>query len=637
MKRILLVGNGAREHVIAAKLHASRHKVKLYAFASSVNPGIKTLAYDNYVGNLKDNQEVVSYAKEQGVDWAMIGPEAPLAQGVVDALERVGIPSFGPSQALAQIETSKSFTRNLLTEYNIPACPQYKALTSMDGVREWIKQLQGEFVIKPDGLTGGKGVKVQGDHFQTIDEGLKLTEEVLKNDGKVIIEEKLIGQEFSLMSICDGEHLLHLPAVQDHKRAYAGDQGPNTGGMGSYSSADLSLPFLTPEDIDRARSINEATIKALKDRFGRGYKGVLYGGFIAVKDGVKLIEYNARFGDPEAMNVLPVLKTDFVDICEVAVHGSLNEIQVKFEQLSTVCKYVVPEGYPANPVKNEKVDVSQVDKDKVQVFYAAVDQRSDGLYMTGSRAVALVGKHKDIYEAERIVEEEIQKIQGPIFHRQDVGVKELIEAREEIMKRLRGSRRINLAVFASTHGTDLQAIIDANKAGQLDYVDLKFVLSNKKDCYALERARKAGLKTIFIDPKGKTRDRYDEECLKVCRQHNIDLIVLIGYMRIISPVLIRSYRNKIMNIHPSLLPQYPGMDMEVHRAVIENQEKESGCTLHFVDDGVDTGPIILQEKLTIDENETPESLKKKVQAKEKEVILRGIRMFAEGTIQLKSV
>ena len=189
---------------------------------------------------------------------------------------------------------------------------------------------------------------------------------------------------------------------------------------------------------------------------------------------------------------------------------------------------------------------------------------------------------------------------------------------------------INLAVFASTRGTDLQAIINAKQKGELDNVCLKFVLSDKKNCYALERARKAGFKTIFVNPQGKTRGSFDKECLKICQEHNIDLILLIGYMRIVTPVLIEPFRNRIYNIHPSLLPKYPGMDLDVHLEVLKNNEKETGCTLHIVSEEVDRGPIIMQAKVPIEKNDTPKTLKEKVQTKEQEVILKGIKIFAKN-------
>ncbi|MCX6785745.1 MAG: phosphoribosylglycinamide formyltransferase [Candidatus Komeilibacteria bacterium] len=189
--------------------------------------------------------------------------------------------------------------------------------------------------------------------------------------------------------------------------------------------------------------------------------------------------------------------------------------------------------------------------------------------------------------------------------------------------------KLNLAVFASTKGTDLQAIIEARQKEELANVDLKFVLSDKKDCYALERARLNGVKTYFIDPKNKQREEFDGECLKICQAEQIDLILLIGYMRIITKVLIEPYQNKIINIHPSLLPKYPGMDLDVHAEVLKNQEKQTGCTLHYVTEDLDAGPIILQEKVSISENETPETLKTKVQAKEQEVISQYLRLLTE--------
>jgi len=193
--------------------------------------------------------------------------------------------------------------------------------------------------------------------------------------------------------------------------------------------------------------------------------------------------------------------------------------------------------------------------------------------------------------------------------------------------------KINLAVFASTKGTDLQVILDGIRDGSLDFIDLKFVLSNRQDCYALERARQAGFKTIFIDPKGKTREEFDEECLRICQEQDVDLILLIGYMRIITPVLVKAYTGKIWNIHPSLLPKYPGMDTDVHQAVLDNHEAETGCTLHIVDEGVDTGPIILQEKITVARDDTVDTLKTKVQELEQGVILRGLRMFFDGKLK----
>lgn len=433
----LVIGSGAREHAIARALHRSPQKINIYCFASSINPGIENIAVEIKVGEIANPDLVKEYSKKISADLAIVGPEAPLAKGVTDALWEMGVPVVGPTKNLACIETSKAFARNLLTEYKIPACPKYKVFSSMDGVLDFLKELGDKYVVKYDGLAGGKGVKVAGDHLHSHTDAIAYCEELIDAGGKFIVEEKLIGQEFSLMSFCDGEHLKHMPAVQDHKRAYAGDTGPNTGGMGTYSDADHGLPFLTAADIQNAHEINEATARALKDKFNQGYKGILYGGFIATATGVKLIEYNARFGDPEVMNVLPLLETDFLEICLGIVEGNLNEKQVSFKRLATVCKYAVPEGYPETPVLGQPINVSNV-KNPENLFYASVEVKEGQLIETGSRTVAVVGMAHTIAEAEKTAEKEISAVKGPLFHRSDIGTEVLIQKRIKQMQDLRG-------------------------------------------------------------------------------------------------------------------------------------------------------------------------------------------------------
>ena len=428
--KILLIGNGAREHAIAYKLKENP-KVKLYNFASDNNPGLLNLAEEVKIGKVTDINQIISYLQLIKPDFVWIGPEAPLAVGIVDELAKKNISSIGPTKELARLETSKSFARDLLLRNKILAYPQFKVFNSSEGLKEFVEKLD-QFVVKPDGLTSGKGVRVQGDHFQDPAEGIVYAQEMIKKDGRVVIEEKLIGQEFSLMSFVDGKNLAHMPLVQDHKRAYANDKGPNTGGMGSYSDADHFLPFLEKNDIKIAQEINEKIIKILP-----GYKGILYGGFIAVKDGVKLIEYNVRFADPESMNILAILKTDLSEISQRIIDGTLDKIKIEFEKMATVCKYVVPEGYPENSVKDKAIDVSGVDQNKVQLFYASIDKKNDTLYLKGSRAIALVAKADTLEEAEKIVQKEIVKIKGPVFFREDIGTRALIDKRVKMMEKIR--------------------------------------------------------------------------------------------------------------------------------------------------------------------------------------------------------
>ena len=434
--KILLIGSGAREHAIVKALDRSSHEKEIYCLASNRNPGISDLCDKFIVGDINDSYFVLDYAKEVGASLAIVGPENPLAQGVSDCLWDAGVKTVGPKKDLAQLETSKAFTRDLLKAYNIPGSPKYQTFDSMNGVMEFLNELGENYVVKYDGLAGGKGVKVAGDHLHSHDEALAYCKNMVDDGSDFVIEEKFVGQEFSLMSFCDGDNLKHMPAVQDHKRAYEGDEGPNTGGMGTYSDVNHGLPFLTDGDIAKAHAINTATAKALKDKFGEEYKGILYGGFMITSNGVKLIEYNARFGDPEAMNVLSLLESDFIDICIGIVNGTLDQVDVRFSNKATVCKYAVPEGYPDSPVKGEPIDVSGISNPD-GLFYASVDIQNGQLVEAGSRTVAVVGMADTISDAEKLAENEVSSIKGPLFHRTDIGTDIIIQKRIDHINSLR--------------------------------------------------------------------------------------------------------------------------------------------------------------------------------------------------------
>ena len=436
VNKILVIGSGAREHAIVRALDRSHTEKEIFCLAANMNPGIAELCNELLIGNFNDSELVVSYANQIGATLAIIGPENPLAKGIADVLWANDIKVVGPKRNLAQLETSKAFTRNLLREYKIPGGPQYQTFNSLSGVTEFLKVLGENYVVKYDGLAGGKGVRVSGEHLHSHSEALAYCQELTDKDSEFVIEEKFIGEEFSLMSFCDGDTLKHMPAVQDHKRAYEGDTGPNTGGMGTYSDANHSLPFLTEDDIAEAHQINIQTAKAVKDKFGEGYQGILYGGFMATESGVKLIEYNARFGDPEAMNVLSLLESDFIEICNSIVGGTLKNVDIKFQNKATVCKYAVPEGYPYNPVKDEQIDISKI-KNPDGLFYASVDIQNGKLVEAGSRTVAVVGMANSISNAEKIAEKEMSVIAGPLFHRSDIGTDMVIQKRINHMKAIR--------------------------------------------------------------------------------------------------------------------------------------------------------------------------------------------------------
>lgn len=440
MVNVLIIGHGAREHVIAETLVNSG--ANLWAFMSFKNAGLEDLSQ----GKLKihsetDFKEIISYSKQKNVDFVLVGPEAPLVVGIVDALEKSGIPCVGPKIEAAQIEGSKIFMRKLLDQYKLTSNIKSKRFNTLKGLEGYLDQVGDKnIVVKPDGLTGGKGVKVYGDHLFSRNDILTYCKELISKKSSFLIEEKCEGEEFTLQTFCDGKTVIGSPLVQDHKRAYEDDKGPNTGGMGSYSIEDQLMPFITKEDVDLALNDMKQVVSAIKKETGVEYKGFLYGQFMKTKSGIKLIEYNARLGDPEAMNILPLLKTNFIDICYGIIEGNLK-LNIKFENQATVCKYLAPEGYPTSPLKDQLI---QVDKGKIEelgakYYYASVYRREGKIYTTTSRAMGVLGIADSLELAERIAEKGVGCVSGKLFHRKDVGTKELLKNRINHMESILNS------------------------------------------------------------------------------------------------------------------------------------------------------------------------------------------------------
>lgn len=439
--KVLVVGGGGREHAIVKALQRSGPDV--YAVMGNQNPGIRRAAKEALVNDVTDVPTVVAWAKARGVDLAVVGPEAPLAAGIVDALEAAGIPTVGPDREAAQLETSKEFTRDLMRDRKIPGLIDYWAFDRIEDFRAWLNDCDFEFVIKPIGLTGGKGVKVWGDHFRSKGEAEAYAEDILSKriggQARFLVEEKAVGEEFSLQALCDGTRLLPTPLAQDHKRAYENDEGPNTGGMGSYSDADHLLPFLTRKDYDAALDTMRATVDAMQKR-GTPFKGVLYGGFIATRDGVRLLEYNVRFADPECMNVLPLLEDDFLDLCGWLVDENLP-MATRFSRKATVCKYVVPPGYGTKPKAGVRLEVDEagIAKAGAELFWASVDERPEGIFTTTSRALAVVGIADSLAKAEAASEAGLRHVKGEYYVRHDIGTAKAIQRKAEWMRKLRAT------------------------------------------------------------------------------------------------------------------------------------------------------------------------------------------------------
>ena len=433
-EKFLVVGGGAREHAIARAL--KRGGGRIYSVMKNRNPGIARIAEEAIIAKETDISTIVEWAKDR-VDIAFIGPEAPLEAGLVDALEEAGVPAVGPKKSAARIETSKEYMRSLMKRHGIPGNLRFSVVDDLNGAESALSDFD-EYVIKPIGLTGGKGARVSGEHLKNRQEALDYLKRILEGygGGKAIIEERLEGEEFTLQAFSDGNGLVPMPLVQDHKRAYEGDTGPNTGGMGSYSMPDHRLPFITENEYERAVDIMKRTADAMR-KDGNPYRGILYGQFMLTGEGPKIIEYNARFGDPEAMNVLSLLKTPLTDISWKIVEGGLANAE--FSKRATVCKYVVPQGYGVKSKADTPVYVDEraINREGAEVFYASVNERDGKIYTTGSRTLAVLGIGDSVEDAEVLAERALSHVEGEVFSRHDIGKKQAIERKIRHMESLR--------------------------------------------------------------------------------------------------------------------------------------------------------------------------------------------------------
>ena len=426
--KVLVVGGGGREHAITRALSCNSD-VRIFSVMAQKNPGIVRLVERALLERETNIPEIVRFATENGLDAAIIGPEAPLEAGIVDRLEAAGIPCVGPTRAAARIETDKAYCRRLMERHGIAGCPNYQVCHDPEEAGRFIAGYDGDLAIKPIGLTGGKGVRIMGEH---VDKAGAI-EYVREIGGDVVLEERLLGEEFTLQAFVDGEHLVPMPLVQDHKRAYEGDVGPNTGGMGSYSLPDHMLPFVTRSDYERALQIMRDTVAAMQAE-GAPYRGILYGQFMNTREGPKVIEFNARFGDPEAMNVLSLLESDFSEIICHIVQGDLAPSDVRFAHKATVCKYLVPEGYPEAPVAHQPLTLG--DYGDALLYYANVEEEDGTLYTRTSRTLAFVGRGETLEEAEAIAEKAASAVAGRVFHRKDIGTREVLEKRCQHMEEI---------------------------------------------------------------------------------------------------------------------------------------------------------------------------------------------------------
>ena len=429
-QRVLLIGGGAREHALGEAL-CKTSRTELFVFAHNLNPGLEQIASEFKVGDEKNAALIVEWARSCRIDFAVIGLEDPLAVGVPDALEGAGIPTVGPVRAAARLETSKLFLRELMERHQIDGEVAYRFVTNEAELETYLRQSGHLFALKPVGLTAGKGVKVMGVQLHSLDDAIAYGKEVIRTSiggvAGVLLEERLEGAEFTLQAFVDGNTVAPMPLVKDYKLSEEGDTGENTGSMGSYSQANGSLDFVGSADRTRAVRILEAVVAALRSEKTR-YKGIIYGQFMKTRAGVKLIEINARFGDPEAINVLSLLDTDFVDICSAILDGGLSKLPIQFARKATVCKYLTPPDYPKAPKENAPIswDLPKIRKLGVQVLFAKVRFRMESISRLPHVRSRCLEWRIPFEKAHLQVEAALAFVHGEYHMRHDIGTQGLI-------------------------------------------------------------------------------------------------------------------------------------------------------------------------------------------------------------------
>jgi len=388
---ILVIGSGGREHALFWKLSESPQADRIYAIPG--NPGMGELI-DIPV---TDNAAILHFAREKEIGLVVVGPEVPLMNGLVDELEAAGIPAFGPRANAAEIEGSKSFAKDLMKKYGIPTA-RYEVFTEAEPARAYIRREGAPIVVKADGLAAGKGVIVAMTEQEALDAVDAIMEDNSFGDAgaRVVIEEFMEGEEASLLAFTDGKVIRPMISAQDHKRAFDGDKGPNTGGMGTYAPAPVMTPTMTERAVEE---ILKPTIAAM-EKEGRIYRGCLYLGLMITDDGPKVVEFNARFGDPETQVVLPLLDGDLAQIMLACTGGTLADVPIHWKDGAAVCVVLAAGGYPGSYEKGHEISgIEDAAKLGALVFHAGTASQGDRIVTNGGRVLGVVGRGADIASA----------------------------------------------------------------------------------------------------------------------------------------------------------------------------------------------------------------------------------------------
>ena len=570
MPRILILGCGGRESVLISLL-SPQHTVTQWS-----------------------DQSAIPMPRLADYDLVIPAAETYLERGVADQCAESKTPCFGPTRHAAQLETSKAFAKRFMQQHNI-ATARFEVISNWDDYLKVV--IPYPRVLKRDGLASGKGVFMVDN-----EEDAKQILPGLLDHGDVVVEQQLKGPELSAMYFCDGSTVAPMPLAKDYKRLCP--NGPMTGGMGC-----VSMPRTQLRVASVAGKINEFALRTVRHM---PFCGVLYLGIMVVGDVPYVLEYNMRFGDPEAQCVLPLLRTDLYQLMMSCCQRRLDHGSIRWEYVCSGVVTLVHPNYPAGNTK-EPLDepVALPDRRNHPKIRSFLGSTLDG-GRTGGRILHLQSQDVNMSTALRRVYTYLESIPCHHYYRRDIG--------SDVM-------RLRIAVLGSTNGSNLMPL-DHYMSDRNMNASILVVISDRKDAGILNRASQTGMIRYFIDPSGKTRVAYDREVTENLQRHHIELVLMIGYMRIVSTEFVNHWRGRCYNVHPSLLPKFSGgMDRNVHQAVLDAKETESGCTVHEVTEVLDGGAIVAQRQCRVDPTDTVDSLKGKVQSLEVEALAEAVYQF----------
>ncbi|MGK5087520.1 phosphoribosylamine--glycine ligase [Bdellovibrionota bacterium FG-2] len=594
--KVVVVGAGAREHALAWKLSASPQVSQVI-----VAPGNDGLPSKFQRWELGSYDLFAKRCVQEAIDLVVIGPDNPLADGIVDILEAHGVLAFGPTRKAAQIESSKIFAKEVMRAAGIPT-GLYKVCETAEQAQREVEEgdWPNGLVVKAEGLAFGKGVQV----CETRKQALAAVSELALISPRLLIEERLSGEEVSWMAFCEGAACALLEPARDYKRLREGDEGPNTGGMGALSP----VPGIAPHWAARIRrEVFEPVLTELKKR-GCEFKGVLYAGLMVdcTQERFWVLEFNARFGDPEAQVLLPRIQGDFYEWCRAVALGNLAKLpcDVPFSKEAAVTVVAAAPGYPQAP----KGGILIHGFEGVAHFFSAAIRKDGDRYLTnGGRIFSTLGMGRDLGEARKQAYAQFSQV-----HFEGMQIRSDIAQKESLLF----SRTPRIAIFASGRGSNFTAILNSIRKGELA-AQICVVFSDQREAPVIELARSEGIPVScvpFVEFGRARRREFEERVIEEVTSFKPDFIVFAGFMRLVSRFFIDAFRSskgysRIVNIHPSLLPSFPGS--KAYAQAFEHGVKVTGVSVHLVEEQMDEGPILAQEAFDISDLKTLDEVEKR--------------------------